>query len=361
MAIEWADNFQGYGTGASAQARLTNGVYAEASDNSGEGIALINDPDSNIPTSVLRIRGSSLAGGTTLRRVLLTTRATVGVAQRVWLSRLPNSVNERVILTSFRDVSNNVLTSVVVNTTGALSVWRGGPTSGTLLGSTAGPVLTANAWQHVEIKAVLDSTTGEIEIRVEGANVLSLTGQNTSESDLPCAQVAFNVTISTSTPEYYLKDVVIWNTAGAYNTDFLGSVAVYTLRPDSDVALNWTPSTGSTGWQILDNSPPNDAQYITAGNSPIPSAYRATLTNLPPDVTSVKGLMSVVRARKSDGGDGQLQVGIESGSAVDLGADRPITTAFTYWADVSEENPDTIAPWTPATANSAGLRINRTL
>lgn len=363
MAIEWADNFQNYGTGEPSRALLVNGAYAEAGGTTGACI-VTEDPDPNVTTNVMNIGKGDAGGGVlhTLRKVLNSSQSVVGISGRYWCSILPPTSSTRPSLAEFADVSNNVLVSVFVLPTGAIRVTRGSSGGGVVLGDTPGPVLVANAWQHVEVKCTLDSTTGAIEVRVEGLTVLSLSGINTSVSDLPCAQVSFRMTRSGTDADldYFIKDLVVWNTLGAYNTDFLGSASVFTIVPDSDVALNWTPTGAANGWSILDNGPPNDAQFISAGVGPIPSAYQATLTDLPADVTSVKGLVSIVRARKTDGGDGTLQVGIESGMSVDLGADRPITPAFTYWADVSEENPATTSPWTPAAVNAAGLRINRT-
>ena len=83
--------------------------------------------------------------------------------------------------------------------------------------------------------------------------------------------------------------------------------------------------------------------------------------NLPPDITSVRGLMTLVRASNSDGGDGKLQTSLVSAGDLANGADRQITTAETYWYDISELNPDTGVAWTPANTDSANIRFNRTL
>ncbi len=352
MAIDWADNFQNYGTDINF---LTNGAYAEVLSSSPGAVDLVDDPDPNISTTVLQI----LPRATNPRvRKVFTTQATIGASFRVWYDSLPVATNRRAWF-RFSDNVNATICELSVNPSGQIELVNN---AGVSLGLTTAPVIVANAWQHIEVKLVQGGAgASTCEVRVEGQTVLNLTGLTFgNNNNFSCLEFRA-LDGSNSGQAVYFKDLVIWNTLGAYNTDFLGSVSVYTLRPDGDVALNWTPSTGSTGWDLIDESDPDDANYISAGTGPIPSAYRSTLTDLPPDVTAVRGLMSVVRARKTDGGDGSLQVGIDSGPATDLGADRPMTTAFTYWADVSEENPDTSTAWTPATVNAAGLRINRTL
>ena len=103
---------------------------------------------------------------------------------------------------------------------------------------------------------------------------------------------------------------------------------------------------------------PQDLSYISADN-PAPAAAVFTVSNLPADIVSVKALLPVVRAKKIDGGDGNVQMGL-TGTLTDLGANRPITTAFTYWWDVSELSPDTGAAWTPVETDAVKLQIDRT-
>jgi hypothetical protein len=158
----------------------------------------------------------------------------------------------------------------------------------------------------------------------------------------------------------YVKDFVAWDTAGSQNNDFLGSVQVYTLQLDGDVSFNWDTSSGTVGYELIDELTPDDAGYISAGDPP-PAASEFGFENLPVDITSVKGLLTVARMRKTDGGDGQVQMGLLSGVDADLGTDRPITTAFTYYWDVSELNPTTLAAWTPTEVDDAVVTIDRTV
>ncbi len=70
--------------------------------------------------------------------------------------------------------------------------------------------------------------------------------------------------------------------------------------------------------------------------------------------------MTVVRAGKFDGGDGTLQNGLISAATPVNGSDRPITVSQTYWRDIFEEDPATVAPWLPAAVNLVQMQINRT-
>lgn len=105
---------------------------------------------------------------------------------------------------------------------------------------------------------------------------------------------------------------------------------------------------------------PQDLSYMSADDTP-PAAMEFGFTDLPPDVTSVRGLVVVGRMKKIDGGDGNVQMSlISNGSAFD-GADRPLTTTDTYWYDISQLDPDTGLPWSPLAVNNMTGRINRTV
>lgn len=352
MALCHADfpsGFTGlYGTTASY---MLNGMYADMDG------SLTDDPDPNITGTVM-----SFSQNKNVRKVLPTPTTTAGVALRYWSAGLPAAKEHEIMhFKSVVSTYSGVHVTVAVDGNGYINVYRG-TIGGTLLGSSSGPVIVSNAWQHIEAKVLISDTVGTVEVRVEGVPVVELTGQDTANNaDLDIYGWAAWHSSSVGNPSMTIKDLVIWDGSGSLNNDFLGSVSVYPLLTTSDVSLNWTPSTGSTGYDLIDESPPNDdTDYIYAPD-PAPAAAVMGLSNLPADVTSVKGLYVVARSKKTDGGDGNLQVGLISNAATALGSDRPITTSYTYWADVFETDPDTSAAWTPVAVDAADIQFDRTV
>lgn len=370
MAIIWADFPSGqlglYGTTIS---HVLNGIWAAIEEDSSLGtVTLVADPDPNIGSAGVVLRTMVAGSSSTdqwegLRFALPATATTAGFGCRLWMNELPND-NIKGPCISFRNGANATLFAIRVLSTGAIEARSvDGGSGGTQYGVTAGPVVTANAWGHIEVKGTPNAGAGAIEVRVNGAAVLTLTGLTTGAG--PVAQFRFGSFMTdadTSTAKVaYWKDVVFWDTSGSEGNDFQGSVAVHDLYTDADIDLNWTPSTGSTGWDLLDKTTPDDATYIQAGD-PAPDPAKFSLTDLPDDVTSVRALLPISRSVKTDGGDCNLQVGITPNDTNwDDGADRPITTAYTYWWDVSHLSPATSAPWTPAEVNAAYVRVDRTL
>jgi hypothetical protein len=263
----------------------------------------------------------------------------------------------------FRTAANNAIAACYLTPSGQIRVTsaNGGPFEGvgTLFGETATPVVVANAWNHIEVKLFRSSTLGEINIRVNGIPVLTLDNLNLGALNTGIFFLglsSFVAGINGSTAHY--KDVVFWDSNGSQNNDFIGSVIVRRLNPESDVSLGgWVPSTGSTGFNMINSF--NDSTFIQADDSP-PALASFELENLPPDIVSVRALIPVTRSRKIDGGDGNLQTGL-TGTLTDLGADRPLTTGFTYNWDVSELSPDTASPWTPLEVDAVKLDIDRTV
>lgn len=354
MAILHADNFSIYGTNA---ALMLNGIYAASNG------SLINDPDGISGGKVFQMGHGSNSFSQTLRYAFQNgATMTAGAAVRMWLYNLPPNDTKSCYPITLASTGNEILVTLKVASNGALIL-----TCDSIEYRTPVPVVTANGWYHIEGKFSLTAGapkyTMDVEIRVEGQTVLEL-------NDISAPAAAFGQfspathNNSDAAHTFPIKDLVIWDGSGTQNNNFLGSVLVTTLTVASDVSLNWTPSTGSTGAPILDNIPPNDTQYIVAEDLPLPAPYVGVLTDLPAETTSVKALISFVRASKSDGGDGSLQTSLISSpddapATVD-GSNRPITVAATYWRDIFELDPKTGAPWLPGSVNAAQIKINRT-
>lgn len=365
MAINFMDNFNIYGTDAGRTARLLNGVYA---DNFGGTLQV--DPDASAGgNQVLRIDAGGT--GTFVRKTLPSPKVTVGVAARYYLSTLALSDGrdgDGAILLALSDSSAIQHCYVGVDASGYVRAFRSvnGPSSGDVaLAASAGPVVVADAWQHIETKIVLDAAAGSIEVRIEGVTVLTVSGVKTTSDRTGAGNTAGNVLFkmpTSSSCEMYVKDFIIWDSTGGVNNNFLGTCQVVKIIPDADVALNWSPfpADGIGYNKINEVTPDDDSSYISAP-FPIPAAYKCSLSDLPVTVTSVKGVMPIHRSRKTDAGDGNIQIGAISGGSTGLGVDRPVTTTYTYYWDVFDSDPNIAGPWTRLSVNAMNLQINRTL
>lgn len=358
MSLLWCDiPDRSLGLYDDSEAPMTEGLYAERRGN------LVDDPDPNIGSSgkVFDLVGGTAAFPGIMRWVLPAPRGEVGMGCRVWLENVPLSFDSAPDFMSYRDAGNTEIFTFIVTSTGAIQALRGSRDSGTVVGTSAQDLIPAKSWRHVETEVIFSTTVGEARVWVEGVLVLELTGINTTSTGNDCAQVAFknkpsNTTVYTTT---YVKDLFIRDGLGTANNGQIGPCTVYYRPPTSDVSSGWT-STGASDFGVVDESPPNDTDYISADDT-LPAPSIMEMDDLPGDVVAIRGIVTVARALKTDSGDGNLQVSLSpNGIDWDTGADNAVSTTESYYHDVSELSPDTGAAWTPTEFNSARIRLDRT-
>lgn len=363
MAIQWADDFSRYGTGTNSRLRMLEGLpYAVIGSATGVG-QVSASPDPTDTGLAFRLANGAFNVISSAFRIALPTvvSGTVGICFRAWFGSLPDTSAARPRIIGTCRADNSYLAYLQVEQNGALTVI--GRVSGvdTQLATTGNPVIQPSSFNHYEF--IHNRSAGTGSVYVNGVQQLTFTGVDTADN---IVFAAFSPSSSTGSfiTNTWIKDLVIWDSTGSQNNSQMGTVIVRSIRPDGDVGLgDWTPSTGTTGFNLLAKTTPNDATYLSASDTPMPSAaMQFTMSNLPPDITSVRGLVPVIRVRKIDGGDAQVQAGVSpNGTNWDDGANRPITSAFTYYFDVSELNPATGTAWTPATVDSSETRIDRTV
>lgn len=337
-------------------ALLTQGVYAAAT-----GITLSTV---NPRTGVYNFRLNPLTGDRGLRKVFGADLEEAGVAYAFSIPTLPTD-STTLILAGFADNAYEVQASIVLSSTGQILLYRGKPGIVTpVLLAASLPVVVANSYQHFEAFFVCSDTIGACEVRINGVTVLNVNALDTAAAaSNVIAQVKvglFDNDWLNAPAHMEIDDLFIWDTTGTANTDFIGDKKVYTTYPDADrPAQDWVPSTGAQGWPMLDNVPPLDGtEYISADNPGLTSAFG--LSDLPPEVVAIAGIMIATRAIKTDAGNAKIQLSVDSNSALDTGVEHALSMAWSYYFDVFEVDPDTSAPWALAAFNLAGIELERT-
>ena len=341
MALLWCDGFDHYGT----VSRLLDGPYAD--------ITAV----SSISTSNVRTGANSLLtfANASLRRVLGGAKTFVGLGGAFYWTSLPAGNNVQRVF-DFRDAGNFQQIVLYIQSTGTISAYR----NTTHLGTTATPVLTANAYQHIEAQILFSQTVGTIEVRVNGVTVLSLSGQDTcNTANVECSQVTL-AGGGGSGGNCYLDDIYAYDNTGSYNNSWIGDRRVLTLFPNANTATaDWTAVGAATGYECIDEANPNDdTDYINATAAGKISQFG--LQNTPAGVSAISGVVMIERARKTEAGIGNTKVSIVSGASVSAGADKPLTEIYTYRQDVFETDPATAAPFTPSGVDSLQFKVERT-
>lgn len=362
MALRHCDNFAIYSTGATGNANMLLGVWANISVQSGCGPSTAN-PNGTLGTHHYRFTNN---GASTLRRVLGGSLAEVGYGAAYYLGDLPSS-STRVCIVQMRDGSNNPQFTVLVTSTGALQV-RSGSESGTIV-ATSTSLLTAGSYYFIELVAHIGdaagSPAGSIEIRVNGEEFVNATGVDTrGQSTTNVEQYVIGIlgagAWNAGSGNLDVADLFVWDRTGSRNNDFLGFVRVLTLTPNSDGATtDWVRNTGANDYETVDDSAQDgDTTYVEASSAG--DTEHLGLSDLDASITQIFALQPVVMYRKTDAGAGSAQTALVSGVSTALGTDRALTQTYTYYVDVIEDDPATSNPWQPTAVNSVTLQLDRT-
>lgn len=210
----------------------------------------------------------------------------------------------------------------------------------TLIGQSAGGLVQAGIYTYIEVKAVISTTVGSVEIRVDGAVVFTLANANTSASGSAFVD-GFQLMSFGGAGAWQHDDVYICDNLGGVNDDYLGAIRIYALLPDADSApLQWTPSSGVTHFDLVDEVPPNTSDFVESNTIGQQDQYLYPIGAITPPVT-------VFGAQHS------LYAGLDAAGARSIGScvggtvtgSTALSTSFRYVVTPYDINPDTGLPW----------------
>jgi len=118
-----------------------------------------------------------------------------------------------------------------------------------------------DTWYYLEAKIYKHSTNGTANIKIDGEEVVSFSGDTYSGSFDHYGMVYF-----TSENDRTFDDLYICDGSGSKNNDFLGTCNVKCLSPSSDASGNWTPSTGNDLYAVINEDELN-SDYISSNTS----------------------------------------------------------------------------------------------
>lgn len=373
MANKWVESFARYG---GDEAKMTNGsssnAWAEITPTGSGGWNLSN---SNPRTGSWHLRMDDGGPSPLVRRVFGAPLTEVFFGQALYFEQLPTVEpapgGERAgfFIAKFRDQANLAMIAVYLGTDGAIVVYRNGDNgittfSGTLLGRSL-PVVGTGAYMHFEHYLKVDNSTGAYELRVNEVTVLNLTGIDTDNGGGEVSQVTvgrnFGAAFGSTGKIVDMDDCYVNDTAsdGSGCDTFVGDCKCGLLLPTSDTAqADFTKSTGSIGYQLIDEIPPDDADYISTGSATAESDFG--LQDGPGNLSEILTVRPFVRAKKDDAGTCLIKPSIIVAGDKATVSDQAVTTAFAYYDNNIPLSPDTGVPFTPSELNSMLEAIERT-
>lgn len=360
MALLFIEGFEVYGSSA---AELTDGAYLDSNQ-------------VQLDSSIKRTGSYALRAGDNqaaeLRRALYGEYTTLGMGFGLYIDELPvESLTAQ--LCAFKNDDNSPQITVWLSTAGNIIVMRGGLDlleSGTELARTTDSAVITDAWQHFEIQVhFADGTDGWYEIRLDGVTVLQQSGidtiatstlKNVNQVEGIGTRDVYNG--ANTNFRLYMDDWYCYDMTGTRNNDWIGDRRVIALFPsDNGAVQQWTAAGASSAHDCIDDtSPDDDTTYIEAGNESFPVNSTFELDDVPSVVGAISGVQVYVKSKKTEAGEGNLQVSMISGSDEENGVDRPVSTIYAHRTDMFEFDPATGAPWSPSGLSAALVDVERT-
>lgn len=236
-----------------------------------------------------------------------------------------------------------------INSDGSISVRK----NATVIATSAAGVIVNSTWHYIEFKVVLHNSAGSYELRLDEAMLLSGSGLDTTQGGGTCDRI--DIAGSTN---YFIDDLVVMNTAGSVNNNFLGDRKVLTLFPNgAGDSTEFTPSTGSNYAQVDEHANDGNTTYVEASTTDDLDLY--TFDDLSA-LDSIDGIQIGVVARKTDTDNfDAIPVVKRGGTEYDQSTHTVDNSDFETFNSLLETDPATSAPWATADLNSAqfGLKV----
>ena len=213
-------------------------------------------------------------------------------------------------------------------------------------------------WNHYEIKATIGaSSSGSVQIWVNGASVLSLasvTTQTSANSYFYCIQFG-NDGSGGGPGTLYWDDVVVYSGTGGV-TGPIGDCRVQAIRPSgAGATTQMTPSAGSNYTCVDDTTPNGDTDYVSETTAGEKDTY--AFGNLTSTSGTIKGIQILISARKDDAGSRSIAPVYRPASTDYDGTTVSVGDSYAYRREITEVSPETSVAWTIAEINGAEFGV----
>lgn len=345
MAGVFWESFDAYST-----AELTQGRWNSRFASTGATLPVVSAGTGRYGTQSLRISYQSSFGHTIYLRKTLPAAQTwlVGWAFRTASMHVKDIVALR--------EGGTTQVDVVLMGDGTLQVTR----NGTVLGATApgATTITADTYFYLELRAVIHSTTGSVQLRINGQTVLNLSNVGTqatsnafaSELQLGNSRIQVGYSGTPALPADYDDLYVLDATGAAPHNALLGDCRVVCLVPIGQELAEFTPSAGAN-WECVDEIPPTSTDYTQA--TTVGQRDRFQYQALPPLVNPVVyGVQLSLYCTNPDTGPRMVAAHASSGGTEMDGVAMALPGAYNYLQDRFARDPAG-ALWTPASVAAA--------
>lgn len=246
--------------------------------------------------------------------------------------------------------------------TGGDFIVTNGPPNGTILATS--PKLLANAaadgvWHHIQIKCVINNTTGSFTIRLDNNSSDDWTSgnintrQGTSNAQATMIKVGNN--LGTSGFGWNIDDCYWFNDQGAQPNTWQGVIKGYSYYPNGDNSVSWTRNSGATNASCVNQRYDGDTTYVST-NTP-GNVDRYTLPPLPSTPLNIVAVQTRASIRFDDAGPHTAKSRLWSGSTTSDSVVATLSASYQQIWKAYTTDPATGAAWAASTLSGLNLGI----
>jgi hypothetical protein len=232
--------------------------------------------------------------------------------------------------------------SLSINRSMRLKVELGGTT---VIADSGGVGLPTNTWMNLEMKVKVANAGGTVDVRLNGINILSFTGDTQNGGTASIDNIQFE---GVANADMIFHDIIINDDTGGVNDSWMGDNQVDVLFPDGDgTTNNFTPLGAGANYVEVDETE-HDSDTSYNEDATVNDVDLYTFANLPalPGTATVRGVQIVASVKSDDGGAKSLALIARPVSTNRIGATQSITSAYLFYREISDVSPETSSAWT---------------
>jgi len=186
---------------------------------------------------------------------------------------------------------------------------------------------TPSTWFHLGIDVKIDSSAGWGKVYKNGVEILSYSGDT---GNLDIEQVAFGNIGGDSPGTQYYDDMYIDDTTGEASPTGPPIKKFYALNVNGDGTYSqWTPNTGSSHYQLVDERPPDDdTTYLEAVTGSLLDSFNMTTFTLDTNEDIIAMIPFAFAKRGST--TEKISLGTRSSGTNLIGTDQNMPVTYGY-------------------------------
>lgn len=223
-------------------------------------------------------------------------------------------------------------------------------------------VIPVQTWVVLEGHILIDAAAGDLTLKVNGTTDAQFTGDTLATTTANIRSIWWQGGGGVGTFGYF-DDIAVNSTSGIYQNTWVGLGGIFYLEPTADGdQTDWTPSSGTVNYAMVDDIPPDNATTYNQGDT-VGEIDLYQVDDCPEYINTINLVEVVYRAALVTSGENQLTDLVKVSGTVYSGIATtivPITPSFTYYkGTIHYVNPATGTAWGTAEVNAmqAGLEV----